>query len=93
MFIVADLVSLSLAILGGIVIPRPEVYFCSRFNIICLICFHLIAYFYLMSKLYVRMQAFILSHYQLSKGHKKTHLKISDSLLATVQGPRLNAIC
>ena len=63
------------------------------------ICFQEVANFYLMSKLYVRMHDFILCHHQLSICHqnkkegkdqaKKTHSKISDSLLATVQCPRL----
>ena len=36
------------------------------------------------------MHNFILCHHQLSKGHQKTHTKISDSLLATVQCSRLH---
>ena len=36
------------------------------------------------------MHTFILCHHQLSIGHQKTPPKISDSLLATVQCPRLH---
>ena len=43
-----------------------------------------------MSKLYVRIHSFIICRHQLSIGHQKTHSKISDSSLATVQCPGLH---
>ena len=49
--------------------------FCSRSNIICFICFQVVASLYLVSKLYVRMHTFILGHHQLSIDHQGTHPK------------------
>ena len=54
------------------------------FNTICFTCFQVVATFYLMSKLYVRMHAFILCHHQLSLSHQKTHPKISDCTMSNI---------
>ena len=67
----------------------PEVSLYSRFITTGFICFQVVANFFVMTKLYVRMHAFIHCHIKLSIGHQKENPKISDSLLATEQSLRL----